>query len=252
MEERRVRRRYGTNVTVSSNRPSFIKGLELCQNFVLFIERIPVLGQVRQFFPQPSESACGMRLRNWGWSTTLIFALHIAIVSPAGAACKRRDSLAHESGIVVQVNISAGGVPKRPIDAAFVSAPGIEGDQHLYRLHGGPRKALLLMACEFIDALASEGFSVYYGALGENVTTRGLNHLDWRVGQRYRVGSVLIELTERREPCSKLNPYGAGIQKRILRANGESGFYAAVLENGVIRAGDIIRMVDPVVIHART
>ena len=157
-----------------------------------------------------------------------------------------------EEGVVAQVNVSAGGVPKRPIGVAVVSALGIEGDKHLYRLHGGAQKALLLMAGEFIDALAAEGFSVYYGALGENVTTQGLNHLTWQVGQRYRVGSVLIELTERRDPCRKLNPYGAGIQKRIVRARGESGFYAAVLEYGIIKPGDIIRMVDPVVIHACT
>jgi MOSC domain-containing protein YiiM len=153
---------------------------------------------------------------------------------------------------VAQVNISPGGVPKRPIEIGNVSRLGIGGDKHLYRFHGGPRKALLLMAGEFIDTLAAEGFSVYYGALGENVTTKGIDHLAWRAGQRYRVGTALIELTEMRAPCSKLNPYGADIQKRILRASGESGFYAAVLEDGVIRAGDIIRMVDPVVIHART
>jgi MOSC domain-containing protein YiiM len=159
--------------------------------------------------------------------------------------------LAVNSGVVVQVNISAGGVPKRPVEIALVSRLGIQGDQHLYRYHGGPRKALLLMAAELIDVLAGEGFSVYYGALGENVTTKGLNHLEWQPGQRYRVGTALIELTEKRAPCGKLNPYGAGIQKRILQASGESGFYAAVLEDGVIQAGDIIRMADPVVIHAR-
>jgi MOSC domain-containing protein YiiM len=156
----------------------------------------------------------------------------------------------HESGFVLQVNISAGGLPKRPIERARVLHLGIEGDKHLYRLHGGPRKALLLMASELIDALAAEGFSVFYGALGENLCTQGLDHLKWRAGQRYRVGTALIELTEQRAPCSKLNPYGKGIQQRILRAGGESGFYAAVLEDGTIQAGDIIRMVDSVVIHA--
>jgi MOSC domain-containing protein YiiM len=155
-----------------------------------------------------------------------------------------------EIGVVLQVNISKGGVPKLPVERACVSRLGIEGDKHLYWLHGGPRKALLLMASELIDALASEGFSVFYGALGENLCTKGLNHLKWRAGQRYRVGTALIELTEQREPCSKLNRYGQGIQKRILRAGGESGFYAAVLEDGIIQAGDIIRMVDSVVIHA--
>ncbi len=133
----------------------------------------------------------------------------------------------------------------------MISTLGIEGDQHLYRLHGGPRKALLLMSSEFIDALAAEGFSVCYGALGENITTRGLNHLDWRSGQYFQLGTALIQLTDAREPCKKLNPYGRGIQRRILQAPGESGFYASVLGSGIVNQGDIIRMADPVVLHAR-
>jgi MOSC domain-containing protein YiiM len=151
----------------------------------------------------------------------------------------------------VQVNISDGGVPKRPLESAVVGRLGIDGDQHLYRLHGGPLKALLLMAAELIDLLAGEGFSVYYGALGENLTVRGLTYSAWRSGQRFRVGSVLLELTDAREPCGKLRPYGTGIEKRISRTPGESGFYAAVLQGGNIRAGDTIQMVDHVVAYAR-
>jgi MOSC domain-containing protein YiiM len=154
------------------------------------------------------------------------------------------------AGSVVQLNISKGGVPKLPIQTAPVSRLGIEGDKHVYRLHGGPLKALMLMAAEVIDELASEGFSVYYGALGENLTVRGLPYQGWRPRQQYRVGTVLIELTVPRQPCSKLRPYGPGIEKRILRSSGESGFYAAVLEEGVIQPGDTIQLVDPVVAYA--
>lgn len=152
-------------------------------------------------------------------------------------------------GLVVQVNISNGGVPKHPIAAARVDQLGIQGDHHLYRLHGGPRKALLLMAAELIDTLAAEGFSVFYGALGENLTVKGLLHEQWRSGQRYLAGTALIELTELRAPCSKLRPFGPGIEKRL---RGHSGFYASVLEPGAIEAGDTIQLVDPVVSYARS
>jgi len=153
-------------------------------------------------------------------------------------------------GRILQINISPGGLPKLPIQTAQVSRLGIEGDKHLYRLHGGPQKALMLMAAEFIQALATEGFSVYYGAMGENLTVAGLPHTGWRPGQRYRAGTALIEFTEPRDPCSKLRPYGVGIEKRIRRAPGESGFYAAVLEDGIIQPGDTIQLVDPVVAYA--
>jgi MOSC domain-containing protein YiiM len=154
------------------------------------------------------------------------------------------------TGQILQINISAGGVPKLPIQTAHVTRLGIEGDKHLYRLHGGPKKALMLMSAEFINTLAAEGYSVYYGAMGENLTVHGLPCADWHPGQRYRVGTALIEFTEPRAPCSKLRPYGPGIEKRIRRAPGESGFYAAVLEHGIIQPGDTIQLVDPVVAYA--
>jgi MOSC domain-containing protein YiiM len=153
-------------------------------------------------------------------------------------------------GRILQINISAGGVPKHPIPFANVSRLGIEGDKHLYRDHGGPDKALMLMAAEVIDTLASEGFSVYYGAMGENLTVAGLPHKEWRAGQRYQIGSVFIELTSPRDPCRKLRPYGNGIERRICASPGESGFYASVLEDGVVRPGDTIQLVDQVVAYA--
>jgi MOSC domain-containing protein YiiM len=152
------------------------------------------------------------------------------------------------SGVIVQVNISMGGVPKLPVQRAQVSRLGIVGDKHLYRLHGGARKAILLMASEVIGTLAGEGFGVYFGALGENLTVQGLAHGEWLPGQRYRAGSALLELTEARAPCRKLRPYGAGIERRIQRASGESGFYAAVVEGGVIQPGDTIQLVERVVL----
>jgi len=154
------------------------------------------------------------------------------------------------TGKILQLNISPGGVPKLPIPIAHVSRLGIEGDKHLYRLHGGPQKALMLMAAELIDTLAAEGFSVYYGAMGENLTIQGLPFHGWCSGQIYRAGTALLIFTEPRAPCSKLRPYGRGIEKRLLRAPGESGFYASVLEDGIIRPDDTIQLVDSVGAYA--
>lgn len=149
-----------------------------------------------------------------------------------------------ERGQILQINISAGGVPKTPIPRAEVGPLGIVGDGHRYRLHGGAQKALLLLASEVIDALCAEGWLLFYGALGENFTTRGLNHRTWQPGQRFRAGNLLIELTTPREPCKTLNPYGRGIQKRLLKNNGESGFYAAVLSAGTLTPDAIIEAVE--------
>jgi MOSC domain-containing protein YiiM len=153
----------------------------------------------------------------------------------------------------LQINISQGGVPKTAISRAAVGRLGIEGDEHAHpRFHGGPRKALLLIASEVIESLKEEGWPLFYGALGENITTVGLDHRSWRPGMQYRLGPVLIELTTPRQPCATLNRYGRGIQRRIYDERvaaldpqsphwGESGFYAAVMQGGRIEINDIIQ-----------
>jgi MOSC domain-containing protein YiiM len=159
---------------------------------------------------------------------------------------------------VLQISISKGGVPKTAIECASVGQLGIAGDEHARpEFHGGPRQALLLIASEVIETLQREGWPVFYGALGENITTVGIDHRSWRPGMRYRIGEVTIELTKHRQPCATLNPYGPGIQKRIYDGLvgagdptslhwGECGFYAAVLEGGRIETNDIIKVI-PVV-----
>src|SRR5579864_519712 len=133
--------------------------------------------------------------------------------------------MARESGgIVLQINISKGGVPKRPIPEAEVSPHGIVGDAWRFpQFHGGPRKAILLITSEGIDDLAESGFPVFYGALGENITTRGLDRGSMRIGQRYRMGEVIVELSQIRLPCGTLSVYGNGIQAAIYDAQTQAG-----------------------------
>lgn len=159
------------------------------------------------------------------------------------------------SASVLQINVSPGGIPKRPIPAGVVTPLGIAGDRHAHpQVHGGPRKAILLLAAESIDELKEQGFALYHGALGENLTTRGLGRRSVRIGQRYRIGEILIEITKVRAPCETLNVY-PGIQKAIydqeVKAGnpasplwGLSGFYASILRTGAIRPGDPIQLLD--------
>lgn len=159
------------------------------------------------------------------------------------------------TGTVIQVSISAGGVPNEAIAEGKVLKSGIVGDGWRYPFHGGPKRAILLLTAEGVDSLVEQGFPLYYGALGENVTTRGLDRRLLRLGQRFRAGQVIIELTQLRIPCDTLTPYGPGIQAAIYDAPaqagnasspvwGLSGFYASVLEPGTLRAGDAIELLE--------
>jgi MOSC domain-containing protein YiiM len=137
-----------------------------------------------------------------------------------------------------------------------VTRTGIVGDGWRHpQIHGGPRKAILLITAEGIEELLAQGFPLYPGALGENITTRGLDRRSLRLGQRYRVGEAVIELSEIREPCRTLNVYGKGVQSAMYDAQaragdpasarwGLSGFYASVVSTGVIHAGGAISLVD--------
>jgi len=160
---------------------------------------------------------------------------------------------------ILQINISPGGIPKRPIAEGIVTVECIRGDAWAHpQFHGGPNQALLLITSEGIAELMAQGFPLYYGALGENLTTSGLDRRQMRIGQRYRAGEVLLELTKLRSPCSTLDQYGPGIRQAIYDAQvkagdpasprwGLSGFYARVIRPGVIRPHDIITLVDQVV-----
>jgi MOSC domain-containing protein YiiM len=156
---------------------------------------------------------------------------------------------------VLQVNVSPGGIPKREIPFGELTPAGIAGDAWRYPFHGGPRQAVLLITIEGIEELVAQGFPVYPGALGENLTTRGLDRRALRLGQRLRVGGAAIVLTKMRMPCATLNPYGPGIQAAMYDARvkdgdsesprwGLSGFYASVVEPGTVRPGDTITLAD--------
>jgi MOSC domain-containing protein YiiM len=162
-------------------------------------------------------------------------------------------------GTVVQINVSRGGLPKRAIAECDVTPLGLAGDDHAHpQIHGGPRKALLLICAEVIDELRAAGYPLYYGALGENLTISGINHRDLRAGLRLRVGQIIIELTTVRGPCATLDVYGPEIKKEIYDKQvkdgdtdsplwAKSGFYASVGRPGRVRMGDIITVVDQVV-----
>jgi MOSC domain-containing protein YiiM len=158
------------------------------------------------------------------------------------------------TGEVLQVSVSAGGVPNHAIGCGEITVGGMAGDSWRHpQFHGVPKRALLLITAEGLDEIKAMGFPVYPGALGENLTTRGLDRCALRIGQRFRCGAAAIQLTEPRLPCDTLSVYGTGIQAAVYDARamqadpssevwGLSGFYASVIEPGILRPGDAITL----------
>lgn len=145
-----------------------------------------------------------------------------------------------------QINISWGGVPKRPIPEAKVGPTGIEGDRQAdRRYHGGPLRALCLFALEKIEELRAEGHPIEPGSAGENITISGLDWTRLTPGTQLEIGEgVKIEITSYTAPCKKIAQSFAGgdfarISPKVHR--GDARLYARVLCGGTIRTGDPVR-----------
>jgi MOSC domain-containing protein YiiM len=150
-------------------------------------------------------------------------------------------------GRIVHVNVSPGGLPKRPVAEARVTWLGIEGDAHRNtEHHGGPERALCLFALEQIRVLQAEGHPIAPGGIGENVTVEGLHWDAVSPGQQLLLGSdVVVQITRYASPCLQIRAsFRGGDFSRVsqkLHAS-QSRVYARVLRMGTIRAGDTVRL----------
>lgn len=151
------------------------------------------------------------------------------------------------SGRVLQVNVSAGGVPKLPVAEAWVSRLGLDGDGHNDRtVHGGPHRAVCLYAIEAIERLQAEGHPVGAGGVGENLTTTGIEWSTLPVGMRARIGDkLLLELADTASPCATQRAnFSDGRFSRIsieLHPT-DARMYARVIEEGLVRPNDPIEL----------
>jgi MOSC domain-containing protein YiiM len=169
------------------------------------------------------------------------------------------------NSIVLSVNSKptpgVGKIPRGRI--TLVANHGVEGDyhagakiRHRGRVAKDPDQPNLrqvhLMHAELFDELAPLGIRVEPGNMGENITTRGLALLDLAPGTKLRLGdSAVIEITGCRNPCAQLDAVDERLLAQVaLKADDGSiirkaGIMAVVLEGGVVRPGDPIRVAAP-------
>lgn len=152
-------------------------------------------------------------------------------------------------GTVARLNVSPGGVPKRPVPHARIGPLGLEGDAHRGAGHGGPERAVCIYALEVIQRLQAEGHPIFPGSAGENVTVAGLDWPRLVPGARLRLGDgVLLEVTRYTTPCTNIAAsFRDGAFVRILqeRYPGESRVYTRVLAGGELRPGDRVEVFPP-------
>ena len=131
------------------------------------------------------------------------------------------------------------GIFKEPVmGPVAVRTLNLEGDaQADLTVHGGPTKAVYCYPAEHYDFWRGELDEAVlpWGMFGENLTTEGLLEDSVLIGDRLRVGTALVRVTEPRVPCSKLAVrfQRADMVKRFF-ASRRTGFYLAVEEEGEV------------------
>jgi MOSC domain-containing protein YiiM len=145
------------------------------------------------------------------------------------------------SPTVISVNISPGGIPKMPMETGDVMIDGLRGDGHNHAKHRTPLSAITIIDVEDLDDLRREGFNVFPGATGENLTVRDLDVDGLAVGDRLQfTGGVLVEITKHRHPCYVLDAISPELKRVIV---GRCGVLAKVLREGEVRAGETIEII---------
>lgn len=164
---------------------------------------------------------------------------------------------------IVSVNVGlardeewAGRMRRTAIDKRPVAGPvtvgelGLVGDEIADLVnHGGPYQAVYAFAQEDLDFWSEQlGEQVPPGLFGENLTTEGIDVNEALVGERWRIGSVLLEVVSVRIPCSVfknwlgVNRYDDTAWVKRFTIEGRPGPYLRVLEPGVLQVGDELQV----------
>jgi MOSC domain-containing protein YiiM len=138
------------------------------------------------------------------------------------------------------------GIDKKPVAGRVaVHRLGLDGDIQVNRKHhGGEGQAVYAYAQEDAEWWEAElDRELPAGRFGENLRTAGVDLTGALIGERWRVGTTLLEVTAPRTPCATLQAYW-GVPRLMKRftAHGATGAYLRVLEPGAIGAGDDVEV----------
>ncbi|WP_107852339.1 MOSC domain-containing protein [Oceanimonas marisflavi] len=148
------------------------------------------------------------------------------------------------------------GIDKKPVgNSLFCRRTGLEGDvQVSTRFHGGPERALHYYPaehypvwCQWFEGMGLAGSSerLIPGAFGENLSGSGLTEREACIGDVFRLGEALVQISQPRSPCYKLNArFGHDFFSVLMQANGRTGWLLRVLEEGRVTPTASLELVE--------
>lgn len=142
-------------------------------------------------------------------------------------------------------------IAKCPVDGPVQVGPlGITGDMQAdLSVHGGVDKAVHHYPHDHYDfwreSLDHHELLGMSGAFGENITTTGLTEDAVCIGDRFRMGTALVEVSQGRQPCWKIDHkfQRKGITAQVIQS-GRCGWYYRVIESGVVQMGDMLELLE--------
>ncbi|MGX5712994.1 MOSC domain-containing protein [Sphingopyxis terrae subsp. ummariensis] len=142
-------------------------------------------------------------------------------------------------------------IDKRAVEGRrAVGALGIAGDEQAdLSVHGGPDKAIHHYPRDHYDwwaeTIGDHALLQDAGAFGENISTSGLTESAACIGDRYRLGSALVEISQGRQPCWKLGyRFDIATLPATVVTSRRGGWYYRVIEDGAVGAGDALELIE--------
>ena len=142
-------------------------------------------------------------------------------------------------------------IDKRAVEGRrAVGALGIAGDKQAdLSVHGGPDKAIHHYPRDhygwWAETIGDHALLQDAGAFGENISTSGLTESAACIGDRYRLGSALVEISQGRQPCWKLgHRFGIATLPATVVSSRRGGWYYRVIEDGAVGAGDALELME--------
>ena len=141
------------------------------------------------------------------------------------------------------------GIHKKPtVQPIYLEKDNVKGDEVTNRkVHGGVYKACYLFSANHYPHWKNlyPNLDWHYGMLGENLTVEGLDETQLYVGDVYKVGNALIQVTQPREPCTTFAAkMGTPKIMEQFIAHGRPGTYTKVLKEGNVTVGDTIELLE--------